>query len=205
MGCGYMALQLSEKDLEDPEVLGEKLFTLAEIVVARHYYASSARFFDDMRSVAVLKALSMIKDDHFDKKKGNFASFIYTGMRNEVHNFLYHENKRDYVDLDVLIDQGEDDNYFVNEEGKVYISYSLIHSVCMSFMPVFGENIENLVILKLEEIGYTIKGRKAKDSPAFVYRYDPIKEEYGKDAEDEIISRLIGIILWRRKEKENAG
>lgn len=198
-----MALQLSESDLKDPEVLGEKLMTLAEIVISRHYYASSARYFEDMRSIAVLKALSMIGAGYFDSKKGNFVTLLYSGMRNEVHNWLYHENKKEFVDIDTLPDQGEEANYF-NDEDKIYISYSLIHSVCMSFMPAFGENIENKVIESLSDMGYNIKGRKAVSSPAFSYsyNYDPIQDEYGESAEEEIISRLIGIILWKRKEKE---
>lgn len=196
-----MALDLSEKDLANPEVLGEKLFTLTEIIISRHYYASSAQHFDDMRSIGVLKALEVIQEGHFDGKKGKFASFLYFHIRNELHNYLYHENKRDYVNLDVLVDQGEDEVYFKDE--RVGISYGIIHSVCMNFAPMFGENIENLVIKKLEEMDFEIKGRKAKPAPAFVFNYDIVKEEYGQAAEDEIVSRLIGLILWKRKEYEN--
>ena len=154
-----------------------------------------------MRSIAVLKALEVIQAGHFDPKKGKFASFMYFHMRNEIHNFLYHENKREHVDLDVLIDKGEDDVYFEGD-GKVYISYGIIHSVCMSFVQTFGENIENLVIKKLEDMDFVIKGRKEVNSPAFIFSYDPVIEEYGKDAEDEIVSRLIGLILWRKKERD---
>lgn len=195
-----MALDLSEKDLNNPEVLGEKLFTLTEIIISRHYYASSAQHFDDMRSIGVLKALEVISEGHFDSSKGKFASFLYFHIRNELHNFLYHENKRDCVDLEVLVNQGEEETYF--QEERVSISYGIIHSVCMSFFPMFGENIENLVIKKLEDMDFEIKGRKASANPAFVFNYDIVKEEYGQEAEDEIVSRLVGLILWKRKEHE---
>lgn len=196
-----MALIITEEDLKNPEVLGEKLFVLSEIVISRHFYASSSQYFDDMRSVGTLKAYTMAVGGYFDSKKGNLTSFFYGGIRNEIHNFLYRENKHEHSDIDVLIDQGDDDSYFV--EDKVYISYSIIHSICMSFMKTFGENIENLVIKRLEDMEFTVKGRKEKDSPAFVYCYDPIVEEYGKEAEEEIISRLVGLILWKRREHEN--
>lgn len=193
-----MALKLSESDLENPEVLGEKLMVLTEIVISRHFYASGY-LFEDLCSIGVVKALSMIRDGHFDRSKGNFVSFLYTGIRNEVHNFLYHENKKDTDPIDNVLNQGKDDDYF-SDGGKVYISYSLVHLVCMSFTKTFGENIENLVISQLEEMGYYIKGRKLDNFTAFTYVYNLIEEEYGKEAEDEVVSRIIGIILWKRKE-----
>ena len=195
-----MALNLTEKDIDNPEILGEKLFTLAEIVISKHFYASMQRHFDDLRSVAVLKAIRVIRGGFFDKRKGNFASLIYSSMRNEIHNHLYHENKKDSVNLDVLMCKGEEDKYFTEDNSTVYLSYSLIHSVCLSFISSFGENVENLVINKLTDLGYSIKGRKSNNLPAFSYSYDPIKEEYGKDCEEDIISRIIAIILWKRKE-----
>ena len=51
-----MALQLSEEDLVNEEVLASKLVTLAEIVVRKHFYASVSEK-DDLVSIGVLKAL----------------------------------------------------------------------------------------------------------------------------------------------------
>ena len=64
-----MSLHLSEKDLENPDVLANKLITLAEIVVRKHFYSSSHEK-EDLVSIGVLKALSMIND-------GNFAIIVY--------------------------------------------------------------------------------------------------------------------------------
>jgi len=188
---------MSEEDLKDPDVLGKKLMTLVEIVISRHYYASQS-YIDDLRSVGLVKAMSLIHEGNFDKSKGNFVTYLYTGIRNDLHNHLYHLNKIETVDLDVLINQGEEDKYFADIE-EVPISYSLIHTVCMDFMSVFGNNIETLIIKNLEEMGYTVKGRK-DTNPTFMYVYDPIIEEYGVEAEEDIISRIIGIILWKKHE-----
>ena len=106
-----MALHLSEKDLGNPDVLAGKLITLAEIVVRKHFY-SSINEKEDLVSIGVLKALNMINDGKFSKKKGNFATFIYTGMRNDMHNYLYHQNKFNLVDIDTMIDSGSGDFYF---------------------------------------------------------------------------------------------
>lgn len=191
-----MSLQLSEKDLENQDVLAEKLITLAEIVVRKHFYAS-LQDKEDLVSIGVLKALTMISSGNWDKSKGNFMTYIYTGMRNDMHNYLYHENKFDTTDLDVLSDRGKDDEYF--ESDEVFMSYSLIHSVCLNFIPSFGDNIERLVLIALEEMGYVIKGR-VESSSAYSYCCDLVVDEYGEDAQKDIVSRIIGIILWKKKE-----
>lgn len=195
-----MALQLSEKDLANPDVLAQKLITLAEIVIRKHFYAS-IRDKEDLVSVGVLKAYEMINSGNFDVSKGNFMTYLYGGLRNSMHNHLYHEYKFNAEDIEEILDYGREDLYFNNDE--VYISYSLIHTVCMSFMPVFGDNIEYPVINALEDMGYTIKGMKEdnKNPSAFLY-CDNIVYEYGKEAEDDVISRIIGIILWKKKDKE---
>lgn len=194
-----MSLNLTEKDIDNPDVLAEKLITLAEIVVRKHFYAS-LQDKEDLVSIGVLKALTMIKESKWDKNKGNFMTFIYTGMRNDIHNYLYHETKFNTTDLDALSESGKEDLYF--ESDKVYLSYSLIHAVCLNFIPSFGDNIERLVLLELEELGYSIKGRIIQEESAFTYYSDLVTDEYGEEARDDIVSRIIGIILWKKRELE---
>lgn len=195
-----MSLSLTERDLDNPNELAKKLTTLVEIVIRKHFYAS-IKDKEDLVSVGLVKAYEMIADDNFDKSKGNFASFIYSGCRNSLHNYLYHEYKFNTEDVDSLIDFGRDDRYF--EDDKVFLSYSLIHTVCMSFMPVFGDNIEYPVINELESMGYYIKGRKEDNLTPSTFLYcDNILYEYGKSAEADIVSRIIGIILWKKRDTE---
>ena len=145
-----MALHLSEKDLGNPDVLANKLITLAEIVVRKHFYSSSHEK-EDLVSIGVLKALSMINDGNFSTKKGNFATFIYTGMRNDMHNYLYHQNKFNLVDIDTMIENGSGDFYF--EKESCTIEYGIIHAVCMKFERSFGGFLEDKVISVLSENG----------------------------------------------------
>lgn len=195
-----MALQLSEKDLENPNELAHKLITLSEIIIRKHFYAS-IKDKDDLVSVGVLKAYEMINSGNYDITKGNFTSFLYTGLRNSIHNYLYHEYKFNPEDIDGIIDYGREDLYFDSDE--VYLSYSLVHTVCMSFMPVFGDNIEYPVLNELESMGYTIRGRKDTNKvPSALLYCDNLVYEYGKEAEDDVVSRIIGIILWKKKDKE---
>ena len=200
-----MALQLSEEDLVNEEVLASKLVTLAEIVVRKHFYASVSEK-DDLVSIGVLKALSMIGDQKFVKSKGNFASFLYTGMRNDMHNYLYHQNKFNTVDIDDMAHDIVDESAVCNVEmlDEYSIEYSLIHIVCMRFAPLFGDFIEGQVIDCLRASGFSIVGMRA-DYYTHLVSYcnnDILKDSYSEDVRDDVIGRLVGLILWKKREHD---
>lgn len=198
-----MGLMLTEKDLENEEVLAKKLITLSEIVVRKHFYAS-ANDKEDLVSIGVLKALKMIRSNNFENSKGNFATFLYTGMRNDMHNYLYHKNKFNLVGLSMLIDEGKEDNYFNTEYS--YIRYEIVHSVCMCFTRNFGDNIESEVLDKLESVGFIIiypdDIMKRYRNEVKVSSSDILLDRYGKETKEDIIDRIIGIILWKLNEKD---
>lgn len=198
-----MGLMLTEKDLENEEILAKKLITLSEIVVRKHFYAS-ANDKEDLVSIGVLKALKMIRSNNFENSKGNFATFLYTGMRNDMHNYLYHKNKFNLVGLSMLIDEGKEDNYFNTEYS--YIRYEIVHSVCMCFTCNFGDNIESEVLDKLESAGFIIlypdEIMKRYRNEVKVCSSDILLDKYGKETKEDIIDRIIGIILWKLNEKD---
>lgn len=194
-----MALQLSEQDLHDENILANKLVTLAEIIVRKHFYAS-VNDSEDLVSIGVLKALSMINDNKFVSSKGNFASFLYTGMRNDMHNYLYHQNKFNTVDIDELASDIVDTSTLDNVEVSDYaIEYSLIHTVCMKFAPLFGDAIEQQVVDCIRDSGFDIIGMRDFNMPhTFSYCNDVLKDSYSELVRDDIIGRLVGLILWKK-------
>lgn len=189
-----MALQLYEDDLNNEEVLSKKLITLAEIIVRKHFYASTADK-DDLVSIGVLKAIRMIHSDNFRSDKGNLCTFLYTGMRNDIHNYLYHKNKFDTVDIDNTFDDGgKSDFYFEDEVAK--IDYSLIHLVCMKFSRQFGNFIEDEIIKKLKYYGFIIDGYIESCS-------NEVKEVLVDEAyKDEVIQRALGLLFWELRQHE---
>lgn len=189
-----MALQLYEDDLNNEEVLSKKLITLAEIIVRKHFYASTADK-DDLVSIGVLKAIRMIHSDNFRSDKGNLCTFLYTGMRNDIHNYLYHKNKFDTVDIDNTFDDGgKSDFYFEDEVAK--IDYSLIHLVCMKFSRQFGNFIEDEIIKKLKYYGFIIDGYIESCSNE---DKDVLVDEAYKE---EVIQRALGLLFWELKQHE---
>ena len=189
-----MALQLYEDDLNNEEVLSKKLITLAEIIVRKHFYASTADK-DDLVSIGVLKAIRMIHSDNFRSDKGNLCTFLYTGMRNDIHNYLYHKNKFDTVDIDNTFDDGgKSDFYFEDEVAK--IDYSLIHLVCMKFSRQFGNFIEDEIIKKLKYYGFIIDGYIESCSNE---DKDVLVDEAYKE---EVIQRALGLLFWELRQHE---
>ena len=194
-------LRLTEEDMNNQDVLATKLIQLAEIVVRKHFYASYQDK-DDLVSIGVLKALTLIKNGAWSKSRGSFLNYIYSGMRNDMHNYLYHQNKFNFVDNETLPDNGKYDMYFNSDE--CYLDYNLVHSVCSNFTTQFGEYIEDRVIKEMTELGYTIVNREDSKKTQVSY-CNIIGDMYGKDTEDDVTGRIIGIILWEKKEIDYIG
>lgn len=196
-----MALQLTNKDLENRDELAKKLITLAEIVVRKHFYASINEK-DDLVSIGVLKALNMIQDNKFTSLRGNLCTYLYTGMRNDMHNYLYHQNKFNTTDLSCMLDSGSTDDYF--EQEGYEIPYSVVHLVCMRFSRPFGEGVESDVVKRLTDVGFHVVGKAGNKQvqKRFVSRNDILLDCYGAEAKDDVINRIVGLVLWKKKEHD---
>ena len=95
----------------------KRLTRLAEIVANTHFIRIKGLERDDLIQVAVLKGYDLTIKGGFDKKKGSLRNYVYTGMRNEMTNFLYHM-KKDIVVEEILGEVG------THIEQSVSIMYS---------------------------------------------------------------------------------
>ena len=71
----------------------DQIDKLSDIVVNRHYAKMNAIDKEEMKSLAVLKAIKLIKEGSFDCSKSSIKNYLYTGMRNEMSNFIYSKRK----------------------------------------------------------------------------------------------------------------
>ena len=185
---------LQESDLQDRELLGGKLMWLAEIIIRKHFYASY-RDKDDLVSVAVLKALSMLESGKWDKDKGSILTYIYTGMRNEIHNYLYHQNKFKTVDIDEMEDELTlDDEYFSTD--RFIIDSRVVMSVCNSLS--FGKGLESRVVAYLDEIGIDTDMRECAVSS--LPEISLLDKWYSSDTVADMIRRIGGMVIWQSME-----
>lgn len=184
-----MPLTLTDKDLSDVNKLAEKIMDLSSIVYTRHYYASS-REKEDLISVGVVKALSLIQGGGWDKSKGRLINYLYSGIRNEMHNYLYKVNKE--VCFEEFYEDYKEDSYFDDE--VIHMDFKVIQEVCNRFKCYSGLCRE--VAEDLESRGFIIVNN-SKGEPK---GYSNIKDTYGEEFYKDLISRLSGAVIWKSLE-----
>lgn len=80
----------------------ERLTKLATIVLNKHFSYVPACVKEDLIQCAVIKAYQMTIQGNFNEKKGTWRNFLYTGMRNEMTNYLY-RNSKEFACVDEII------------------------------------------------------------------------------------------------------
>lgn len=83
------------------------LYKLAEIVTNCHFTYVPYNEREDLTSVAILKAISFVKESEFDPSRSTLKNVLYTAMRNEMKNSLYRLSKDTPVDDEILIGANE--------------------------------------------------------------------------------------------------
>jgi hypothetical protein len=178
-----MSFCISKDDIFNEDVLGGKLIDLAGIVFRKHFYANMMDK-EDLVSVGIVKALSLINSGNFCENKGTVLNYLYTGMRNEMHNYLYHQKKKIKVD-DVC--ESTCDIYF--EEECFNIDYKIVKEVCDNFK-VYGD-MGTLVTAELENRGFNVADPVSSRTSRFFF---------SSDFKIDLIDRLCGAVIWKNRE-----
>lgn len=179
-----MSFCITKEDIRDNEVLGDKLVDLAGIVFRKHFYASMGDK-EDLISVGILKAISLIKGGNWNESKGTVLNYLYAGMRNEMHNYLYHQRKE--IKVEEVLYGCTTDNYFEDECFK--IEYEIIELVCKDFL-MYGD-LRNLVGVELKNRGFSVSGYENIKNSRFLFE---------EDFKIDLIDRLCGAVLWKSRE-----
>lgn len=65
------------------------------------YYITNEDLEQDLKQEGYLKAYELLAQGNYDPTK-NLRTFIYTGVRNAMTNYMYHQNKENHFDLDTI-------------------------------------------------------------------------------------------------------
>lgn len=68
------------------------------------YYITNEDLEQDLKQEGYLKAYELLAQGNYDPSK-NLRTFIYTGVRNAMTNYMYHQNKESHFNLDIINDQ----------------------------------------------------------------------------------------------------
>ena len=171
--------------MKEQASLYEMIENIVQVVFYSYYsYIKEPELKKDLFQIGYLKAYELINNGNYDPSM-SFRNFIYTGVRNEMHNTLYHINKIKTVDLEQL--DKYDNVVGYHDTGDYFIDTLFIKSITNKFNR-YG-NYFPTVINYLIDLGLISKS-KLKEDP-FI--------------DTNLTEGIITLVLWElfEKEKEN--
>lgn len=104
---------------------------IVQVVFYTYYnYIKDPNLKQDLFQIGYLKAYELLNNGNYDPTM-SFRNFIYTGVRNEMHNTLYHINKIKTVDLEVL--DKYDNVVGYHDTGDYIVDLELVKSITDRF------------------------------------------------------------------------
>jgi len=140
------------------------------------YYIRDPELEMDLKQEGYLKAYELLSMGNYDPSR-SLRTFIYTGVRNAMTNYMYHYNKENHVDLETTTNQlwQRYENIVIDKywEGKIFydndsilinhlVDESLVFKICNKYK-MFGD-YTNIILNELFNLGiYNIKIEKLDD------------------------------------------
>lgn len=163
----------------------EMIENIVQVVFYTHYnYIKDIELKKDLFQIGYLKAYELLNNGNYDPTM-SFRNFIYTGVRNEMHNTLYHLGKVKNVDLDVLDKYENIIGTYDVVEYNVELSY--VREICETFKK-FG-NYYPTVVNYLIDIGI-VDCEKCNENK--------------NELDDKMREGIITLVLWSLLEKEKS-
>jgi len=160
----------------------EMVENIVQVVFYTYYnYIKDPELKADLFQIGYLKAYELLNNGNYDPTM-SFRNFIYTGVRNEMHNALYHINKMHTVNLDQL--DKYDNVIGYHDTGDYNIELSFIRQLCNQFkrhgdyFPSVVNYLINLGIINCSKL------------------------EEDKRIDDKMLEGIVTFVLWELFEKE---
>jgi hypothetical protein len=154
---------------------------LSEIVANKHYSKVLPHVKEDLIAEGVLKGLKLLDGGRFDSGITSLKNYLYSGLRNEMQNYLYRSRRETPVEEDY---QKTDDRTRCDE---IVVKAKEIQSVLNEFEVPYSDYYQSVAI-KLRDMGFVVSPRVEDDN-----RVDhPINEK--------VRERLVCLIVWKKAE-----
>ena len=108
--------------------IGDMIDNIVEVVLNTHYnYITDEDTRLDLMQEGYLKAYELLKTGTYDPRR-NLRNYLYTGVRNAMQNYLYHDRKEDHQDL-------EDVEMFIEGESvtEVRVNMKTVAKICEKY------------------------------------------------------------------------
>lgn len=117
--------------MEEQKSILDMVENIVQVVFYTYYnYIKDPELKADLFQIGYLKAYELLNNGNYDPTM-SFRNFIYTGVRNEMHNALYHINKIKTVDLEQL--DKYDNVVGYHETGEYNIELDFVKSITSQF------------------------------------------------------------------------
>lgn len=179
----YKTVYDSEGEPHFNEKATDEIQQLAEIVCNNHFSYVSYHDREDLIYEGLAKGIELIRSCRFDPNYGSpLMNFIYTGMRNEMTNYLY-AKKREYPVEEFYGDQNMSCEIIIDGYN---VDCHYVTDITEKFIRRYGD-YTGIVIEALIDMGFNIKGNIEK-----YFRLTEFKES--------LLQRLVVLIIWKIKE-----
>lgn len=153
---------------------------LCDIVLNVHYSYVLPVDREDLVSVGVIKALELLKAGCFDVERSSLKNYLYTGIRNEMKNYIYKNRGKDtVVDDEILTGINEDK---INSIDYTDDTITISDEMLKPYLDRFSKRVDNLEFkLKssLFDMGFIVTG------------------EFERKSYEEV-SKIICLIIWKK-------
>lgn len=167
--------------MEENYSIYDMVENIVQVVFYTHFsFVDSKELKEDLMQVGFLKAYELLNNGNYDPTMA-LRNFLYTGIRNEMHNTLYHLGKIPTSSLDVLDKYNNVVGY--NQVKDYEVDKDVIKNICNrykkfgDYYPIVANYLSNLGIL--EEKTYK----------------EPIVDE-------KLVESIITLTLWELYEME---
>ena len=105
---------------------------IVEAVFYSHFsYVLDPDLKQDLMQEGFLVAYELVKSNTYDASK-SLRNYIYTGVRNGMTNYMYHNKKEMHNNLDVVVE-----NQVKSEEQYLYdIDLTIVYDICIQYEPL---------------------------------------------------------------------
>lgn len=161
------------------------------------YYVKDKDLEEDLKQEGFLKAYELLATGNYDPTR-NLRTFIYTGVRNAMTNYMYHIRKESHTDLDSVnssINQDSvqilkvSDGYY---QGKLFcyleddtntappnINIDLVNSICNKYLDL--GDYKPVVYSQLKKLGLCNITLKSNNI----------------EVDDFLLNSILGEIFWK--------
>ena len=139
---------------------------IVTVVLKIHfYYVTNYDLIQDLTQEGYLKAYELLAEGNYDPNK-NLRTFIYTGVRNAMTNYLYHHKKETHTDLDTISTPNWQNYEKITLDGywknKVYndsddtissyeVDLTIVYNICDKYS-MFGDYLD-IILKELKKTG----------------------------------------------------